>query len=175
MAYNAGDNQNDFMFNVKLRDKLLFEDQHFTFSRRYFWAFNTLGVINDGISSMLSAYENSFKKEFWSGKHLTLWPHLEPDSVEGQAYVRAMGIVKDELSRAMEDLRQVYSKNKHTQMDIQSLRDQLFSGSSVKESRRAIEQGDNIKILTGISMVFLPLTFVTVSRCKKSKSLPHVM
>jgi hypothetical protein len=26
-----------FMFEVKLRDKLLFEDKYFTYSRRYFW------------------------------------------------------------------------------------------------------------------------------------------
>jgi hypothetical protein len=37
------------MFNGKLRDKLLFEDEEFTYSRRYFWAYQTLGVMKNGI------------------------------------------------------------------------------------------------------------------------------
>jgi len=53
-------------------------------------------------------------------------------------------------------------RNERTRKEIANLREQLFSGSSVRESRRAVEQGDNIKILTLVSMIFLPLTFVTV-------------
>ncbi|KUI56309.1 hypothetical protein VP1G_03748 [Cytospora mali] len=103
-----------FMFDPKLRDKLLFEDADFTFSRRYFWAYNSLGV---------------------------------------------MDVLRQELEHAVEDLKAVVKANEQVRQEIVSLREQLFSGSSVKESRRAIEQGDNIKILTGVSMLFLPLTF----------------
>ena len=154
---------NTFMFDVKLRDKLLFEDKYFTYSRRYFWAYNTLGVINDGIKSMRAAYNDTFTKEFWAGKHRTLWPHPEPDSELGRRYAERMDVLKQELESAVGDLQGMYDKNERTRTEIGSLREQLFSGSSVKESRRAIEQGDNIKILTGVSMIFLPLTFVTVS------------
>ncbi|KAK1831254.1 hypothetical protein QBC39DRAFT_372136 [Podospora conica] len=146
---------NQFMFDPKLRDKLLFEDAAFTYSRRYFWAYNTLGVVNDGISAMLSAYESTFTEKFWSGQHTTLWPHPSLTPAEYLAGPHA------ELKAALSDLVAVQKRNKRTRDEIASLRDQLFAGSSVKESRRAIEQGQNIKILTNVAMVFLPLTFVT--------------
>ena len=38
---------------------------------------------------------------------------------------------------------------------------QLFNASAVLEARNAIKQGENIRILTIISMVFLPAGFVT--------------
>lgn len=151
------------MFDVKLRDKLLFEDADFTFSRRYFWAYNSLGVINDGIKSMINAYTDTFTPEFWAGRDRTLWPHPDPDSAEGRNYLTQLGTLRQELEQVIEDLKQVFKANELVRQEIVSLREQLFSGSSVKESRRAIEQGDNIKILTGVSMLFLPLTFVTVS------------
>ncbi|KAM7204272.1 hypothetical protein V8F20_003685 [Naviculisporaceae sp. PSN 640] len=150
-----------FMFDAKLRDKLLFEDAHFTYSRRYFWAYNTLGVINDSIKSMCKSYTDTFTKDFWAGKHRTLWPHPDPDSPDGLEYASRLSPLKQELDAAITDLQLVQTKNERTRKEIGSLREQLFSGSSVKESRRAIEQGDNIKVLTGISMIFLPLTFVT--------------
>ncbi len=149
------------MFDVKLRDKLLFEDKDFTFSRRYFWSYNTLGVINDSIKSMRQAYSDTFSSEFWAGRHPTLWPHPEPDSVAGQTYAVRREALQQELERAVRELQTVRDKNEQTRTEIRSLREQLFSGSSVMESRRAIEQGSNIKVLTGVSMIFLPLTFVT--------------
>lgn len=151
------------MFDVRLRDKLLFEDSHFTYSRRYFWAYNTLGVINEGIKSMRAAYLTTFTKDFWAGRHLTLWPHPQPDSAEGRDYAARMDVLRQELESAVGELQGMFEKNETTRTEIRSLREQLFSGSSVKESRRAIEQGDNIKILTSVSMIFLPLTFVVVS------------
>ncbi|KAK4232000.1 hypothetical protein QBC38DRAFT_465130 [Podospora fimiseda] len=149
---------NQFMFDVRLRDKLLFEDSHFTYSRRYFWAYNTLGVINEGIRSMSTAYLNTFTKDFWAGKHPTLFPISDPDC--DSEYLGILNSLKQELDSIIAELKLMYDKNEATRTEIRSLREQLFSGSSVKESRRAIEQGDNIKILTSVSMIFLPLTFV---------------
>ncbi|KAK4166542.1 hypothetical protein QBC43DRAFT_332267 [Cladorrhinum sp. PSN259] len=150
---------NQFMFDVRLRDKLLFEDSHFTYSRRYFWAYNTLGVINEGIRSMSTAYLTTFTKDFWAGKHPTLWPIHDPNSLDPE-YLQIMDSLRQDLESVVAELKLMYDKNEATRTEIRSLREQLFSGSSVKESRRAIEQGDNIKILTSVSMIFLPLTFV---------------
>lgn len=152
------------MFDVKLRDKLLFEDQHFTYSRRYFWAYNTLGVINDGIKSMRAAYFETFKEDFWQGRNRTIWPYPYDDAAGRLAYEKLMEPLRHDLEKAVLELDTMFKKNERTRNEIFSLREQLFSGSSVRESRRAIEQGDNIKILTGVSMLFLPLTFVTVSK-----------
>ncbi|KAJ4387895.1 hypothetical protein N0V93_008498 [Gnomoniopsis smithogilvyi] len=151
----------DFIFDVKLRDKLLFEDADYTFSRRYFWAFNCLAMINDSIRSMINAYTGTFSDKFWLGKDQNLWPHPDPQSPEGRNYLRQLSRLRHGLEWSIDDLRVLIKSNDQLRHQIESLRDQLYSGSSVKENRLAIEQGENIKILTGVSMLFLPLSFVT--------------
>lgn len=74
-----------------------------------------------------------------------------------------MAFLRPELERAIEDLKGILKQNEDTRKEIENLRDQLFSGCSIKESRRSIDQGDNIRILTMLSVLFLPLSFVTVS------------
>ncbi|KAF4968789.1 hypothetical protein FZEAL_10342 [Fusarium zealandicum] len=151
----------EFMFDPKLRDKLLFEDKHFTYIRRYFWAYNTLAVVNTGIKAMIAAYVDTFTEDFWAGTHPILWPHPAPETADAAAYREHMANLRRELDKVVHELGEVLKRNERTRKEIENLRDQLFSGSSIKESRRAIEQGDNVRILTMISMIFLPLTFVT--------------
>ncbi|KAM5355686.1 hypothetical protein ACJ41O_002332 [Fusarium nematophilum] len=151
----------EFMFDPKLRDKLLFEDKHFTYIRRYFWAYNTLAVVNTGIKAMIAGYFDTFTEDFWAGTHPVLWPHPAPGTPDAAAYRDHMANLRRELEKVVHELGEVLKRNERTRKEIENLRDQLFSGSSIKESRRAIEQGDNIRILTMISMIFLPLTFVT--------------
>jgi hypothetical protein len=62
------------MFNSDLRDELLFEDDSFTYSRRYFWANQTLAIINDEIHAMITAYKETFTDEVWTGQHKYIWP-----------------------------------------------------------------------------------------------------
>lgn len=154
----------EFMFDRKLRDKLLFEDKHFTYIRRYFWAYNTLAVINNGIKAMIAAYFDTFNDDFWSGTHPLIWSIPATLTAEAaEAYRGKMALLRRELEKVVNELVEVLKRNERTRKEIENLRDQLFSGSSIKESRRAIDQGDNIRILTLISQIFLPLTFVTVS------------
>lgn len=156
--------QTEFMFDRRLRDKLLFEDKHFTYIRRYFWAYNTLAVVNTGIKAMVAAYVDTFTEDFWAGTHPLVWPCPSELSAEAaEAYRDKMALLRRELDKVVSELDDVQKRNERTRKEIENLRDQLFSGSSIKESRRAIDQGDNIRILTMISMLFLPLTFVTVS------------
>ncbi|KAF5022121.1 hypothetical protein F66182_5824 [Fusarium sp. NRRL 66182] len=151
----------EFMFDAKVRDKLLFEDKDFTYIRRYFWAYNSLAVVNNGIKAMISAYVDTFTENFWAGTHPILWPHPAPETADAAAYREHMANLRRELDKVVQELTDVLKRNERTRKEIENLRDQLFSGSSIKESRRAIDQGDNIRILTTISMIFLPLTFVT--------------
>ncbi|PSR92346.1 cora-like Mg2+ transporter protein-domain-containing protein, partial [Coniella lustricola] len=151
----------EFMFDLKLRDQLLFEDADFTFSRRYFWAYNSLAMVNDNIGSMLDAYADTFTSSFWLGQHPTLWPHPDPDSLEGVNYLARLATLRHDLEASLRELRALIKSNEQLRREIDNLREQLYSGSSVKENRTTIEQGENIKILTGVSMLFMPLTFVT--------------
>ncbi|CRK45813.1 hypothetical protein BN1723_001156 [Verticillium longisporum] len=89
----------DFMFDPSLRDKLLFEDKRFTYIRRYFWAYNTLGVINAGLRAMLAAYADSFTDDFWAGRHSAVWPHPDPDGPDVIAWRETMAGLRTELER----------------------------------------------------------------------------
>ncbi|TVY80629.1 hypothetical protein LSUE1_G003971, partial [Lachnellula suecica] len=158
----------DFMFNGDLRDKLLFEDEEFTYSRRYFWAYQTLGIMNNGIKAIIDAYEDTFTDDVWDGKHKTLWPMLEPDSDRNVYWKKRMAHLRKDFEREVKQLGKLYEENDDRRKEIRTLRDQLFSGTSVLESRKSVElsavtilQGHNIKLLTLVSIFFLPLTFVT--------------
>jgi Mg2+ and Co2+ transporter CorA len=72
-----------------------------------------------------------------------------------------MASLRKDFEATIKDLEEVLALNIKEQKDIKSLRDQLFSGTSVKESREAIRQNDNIKLLTLVTIFFLPLTFVS--------------
>jgi hypothetical protein len=63
----------DFLFNKQLRDQLLFENDKYTYSRRYFWAFQALALLNDEIQAIVSAYKNTFTDDVWSGEHKYIW------------------------------------------------------------------------------------------------------
>ena len=72
-----------------------------------------------------------------------------------------MAGLRKQFEATIKDLEEVLALNIKEQKDIKSLRDQLFSGTSVKESREDIKQNDNIKLLTLVTIFFLPLTFVS--------------
>lgn len=68
------------MFNGKLRDELLFEDKSFTYSRRYFLAFQTLASMNDSIEAMIETYRETFTDEVWTGEDKYIWPGTKDQS-----------------------------------------------------------------------------------------------
>ncbi|KAF2136265.1 uncharacterized protein K452DRAFT_237687 [Aplosporella prunicola CBS 121167] len=158
----------DFIFDEELRDRRLFEDSNFTFTRGYFWAHQTLGSINDSIKAMIDAYEDTFTEEVWEGKHKTLWPLMDEEMPRNDHFRRKAYLLRKELEREMRKLRTQIEENNARRGEIRDLRDQLFSGTSVLESRKSVElaeitilQGHNVKLLTLVNIFFLPLTFVT--------------
>ncbi len=143
------------MFNGDMRDKLLFEDEEFTYSRRYFWAYQTLGLMNDGIKAIIDAYEDTFTDDVWEGRHKSLWPMIDEDSHRNAYWKKRMGSLKKEFEREIKNMYKLYEENDDRRKEIRTLRDQLFSGTSVLESRKSVElsavtilQGHNIKLLT---------------------------
>lgn len=72
--------QPSLMFDGKLRDKLLFEDKGYTYSRRYFWAFQTLATMNDSIEAMIATYKETFTDEVWTGENKYIWPGTKDKS-----------------------------------------------------------------------------------------------
>lgn len=158
----------DFMFKQSIRDRLLFEDDDFTYTRRYFWAQQSLGIMNEDIDEMISAYKMAFTNSVWNGSDKIIWPGDENQSSRFAHWRRRMVGLREDIEHEIRGLEQVHQLNDEKIKEIKGLRDNLFSGTSVMESRRSVqqqaitvEQGHNIKILTLVTIFFLPLTFVT--------------
>jgi len=158
----------DFLFNEELREVRLFEDKDFTWTRRYFWAHQTLGAMNDSIKAMIDMFEDTFTEEVWEGNHKTLWPLLDEELPRNAFWKKRMRTYRHAFEKEIRELRVVIDENNARRHEIKSLRDQLYSGTSVLESRKSVElgeitilQGHNIKLLTLVNMLFLPMMFVT--------------
>ena len=158
----------DFMFRLSVRDKLLFEDGDFTYSRRYFWAYQSLGIMNEDIQEMISAYRHSFTENVWNGSDKIIWPGDESSPSRFAHWRQRMAAIRRDIESEIRGLELIDRLNDEKMKEIKNLRDNLFSGTSVLESRKSVEQqaitvqqGHNIKILTLVTIFFLPLTFVT--------------
>jgi hypothetical protein len=159
----------DFIFNLETRDDLLFEDSEFTYSRRYFWAGQTLGIMNQDIRDMIESYEEVFKDNVWDGTNKIIWPAGDASGSSRQAHWnRRLALLRSGIDHEISKLRQVEELNDRRMRVIKGLHANLFSGTSVHESRRSVEQaeitvaqGRNIRLLTLVTIFFLPLTFVT--------------
>lgn len=158
----------DFLFNRQTRDNLLFEDDQFTYSRRYFWATQTLAVMNDNIQAMINAYKDTFTEDVWTGEHKFIWPGKKDQSSRYANWRKRMESMRKLFEVEIDNLEELLGNNEKEIKDVKSLRDQLFSGTSVRESREALKQAEttvqqnrNIKLLTLVTIFFLPLTFVT--------------
>ena len=158
----------DFIFNQGIRDGMLFEDEHFTYSRRYFWAYQTLSIMNQDIQDIVTNFKDSFKNDVWKGKDKIIWPGEETQSSRYAQWRKRMAGLKRDMDDELRLLNDIQEINSAKMKQITVLRDNLFSGTSVRESRQSVtnssitvEQGRNIKLLTLVTIFFLPLTFVT--------------
>ena len=85
------------MFNEALRNNLLFEDDTFTYSRRYFWAYQSLAIMNEDIEEMISAYKSNFTDAVWSGTHKFIWPGDETLSSRYAHWRKRMAGLRKEI------------------------------------------------------------------------------
>ena len=157
-----------FLFKPELREELLFESEDYMYSKRYFWAFQALAMLNDEIEAMIAQYQEVLTDAVWEGDHLFIWPGNRDKSARSANWRKRMGTLRKQFEKEIAKLGEVLAENKREQLDISFLREQLFSGTSVKESRQSVKlaeftyaQGQNIRLLTLVSIFFLPLTFVT--------------
>jgi Mg2+ and Co2+ transporter CorA len=158
----------EIIFNGTMRDNLLFETGDFVWSRRYFWAAQTLAILSDEMDAMIDAYKDTFTDEVWAGEHKTIFPGTADTSARYANWRKKMFHQRKLLEREVDNLKEIRRFCEREQKDIKGLREWLFSGTSVQESRKAVEQasitvdqGYNIKLLTLVTIFFLPLTFCT--------------
>lgn len=128
----------EFMFDSKIRDDLLFEDGDYSMAKRYFWAHQTLGIMNESIKAMIDAYEDEFTEDVWEGKHKSVWPLLDKVSSRNKYYVRRMASLKKEFEKIIKSLQDLIIENNGRRREINSLREDLFTGTSIQESRKSV-------------------------------------
>ena len=151
----------EVVFNAHLRDDLLFEHGDFMWSRRYFWAAQALQILAEEIQAMITAYEDTFTSEFWAGEHKTLFVGTADVSARYNNFRKKIAHTHKGFEKEIKGLREVLQKCNSDQKHIRMLREWLFSGTSVLESRAARKQDYNIKLLTVVTIIFLPLMFAT--------------
>jgi hypothetical protein len=150
-----------FLFSEEQRKARLFEDKHFTWTRRYFYAHQALGNVNNSIKSMIDAFEDNITSDVWEGESKTLWPLFE-ESPRNDHWKRRLRLLRLQFEREMKELRIIIDENNERRHEIETLQEQLFSGTSIQESRKSVEladvtvhQGYNIKVLTIVNLFFM--------------------
>lgn len=153
----------DSLMKPAEHDNLLFDDGAFSRSRRYFWAIDCLSEFE------LSIADNITQWELYKTARV-------PSMTDLPEYDRRQFIFAERQYRVLQNQRELFRQKLAL---TKALRDavcslglldgaeadnwQLFNASAVIESRASTRLGENVKLLTFVSIFFLPLAFTTVS------------
>ncbi|KAE8443164.1 hypothetical protein EG329_002333 [Mollisiaceae sp. DMI_Dod_QoI] len=136
--------EKDAIFDQVFHDSLLTDDESFSRSKNYFWAITTLQRLIDSIALSM--------------KQLSSLVDMQAPDVFEQQHKEMFGIKRSELQAhyRWEKIEAIF-KDKHK--EIMDLREGLFNAGGVMESRASRQLGENIQLLTFVSIMFLPLSF----------------
>ncbi|PKX99630.1 uncharacterized protein P174DRAFT_427784 [Aspergillus novofumigatus IBT 16806] len=159
-------NQNDSVFNPDLHDRFLFDDASFSRSRYYFWLMDSLEGFTSAVSDTIHEWEvywwarkgifedyEAFYLDKWRNTKVELGspkPPQDPPRLED-----SVKRVETHVAR----LREIGSRLETLRDRTMTLRDGLFNASTVIESRAATQLGENVKLLTYVSIFYLPLSY----------------
>lgn len=111
--------------------------------------------------------KKTFTADVWSGKHEYIWPGTKDHSPQYALWRDRMEVFQEKFDIAIAALKKQLARNLELKNEANALRNQLFSGTSVLESRKSVEisavtilQGHNTKLLTLVTVFFLPAIFV---------------
>jgi hypothetical protein len=146
-------------------DALLSDDEAFSRSKTYFWAINLLRDVDKCLQANITALEHCWQgwirglpmSEYHKNK---IKSTLNPYIAKFQAIQVRFRDLREE-AKALRDgvsFQVANCKTVHTTDAVK----QLFSASSVMESRASTRPGENVKLLTYVSIFFLPLSFCMV-------------
>ncbi|KAL8753071.1 MAG: hypothetical protein Q9184_005535 [Pyrenodesmia sp. 2 TL-2023] len=139
----AKDHDSSITFDSQGRQNFLFEDRNFSNSKRYFWALQSLRLFAEHMEITLRSLDG-----------IVL---MAGDLDASEAHD-----VRDEVLKDLEEkFGKLRDRIERKRQEIQSLSDGLFSASSVAEGRLASEQNGNIRLLTMVTIAYLPLTLAS--------------
>ncbi|THV46490.1 hypothetical protein BGAL_0382g00090 [Botrytis galanthina] len=160
--------ESDTLLEPELHDLLLVDDSKYSKSKRYFWALNILKEIESDVAAVISQLEgfidfseNSFLKKFYP-------------LPEGKISTQREKIVKTVLGVLKEDLTRLQRRFNDQRELTKDLRDGLFNASAVMESRASTRLGENVRLLTFVSIFFLPLSFTMSIWSINDSALAHI-
>jgi hypothetical protein len=95
--------------------------------------------MNESIKAIIDAYDDNLTDDVWEGKHHTIWPLKEEETQRSQYYKKKLANLRKKFDIEMERLRAVIRENSERRDEIRGLREELFSGTSIQESRKSVE------------------------------------
>lgn len=129
------------------KHSLLSDDSSFSKSKRYIWAIQVYKV---------------FEKKL--GETISVWEEFEAKSLH-KLDERQLDNHKDEsldiIHTAIEALKRKRDNIQMKRAEVSDMKDGLFATSQLLDSRVSVRQNDNIRLLTYINLLFLPLAFCT--------------
>ncbi|KAI5270685.1 hypothetical protein E4T47_06010 [Aureobasidium subglaciale] len=138
-------------------DQLLFDDEQFSRSRMYFWMLSSLSAYIQMLEETRLNCENLFE----------LVNRVYPDRTVLDEEERK---VLETLDPHMVRLNRTIKRASLLHSRVLALRDGLFNASAVLESRAANRLSKNVRLLTYVSIFYLPLSFCTHSITSPDRS-----
>ncbi|KIX03687.1 uncharacterized protein Z518_07240 [Rhinocladiella mackenziei CBS 650.93] len=137
----------------RLQD-ILFDDNAFSISKRYFWAINVVHEIVNLLDDNIQKWALYQKTAVTPFRQTGCVPgEVEDWQEKAQATLRRADQEAADACTELKRLRQAFQEKLER---ITVMRDGLFNASAVMESRASTQLGENVKLLTFVSIFFLP-------------------
>ena len=117
--------------------------------RIYFWALEAYKLFEETLETTVDAWEQ-FKRQSLDKVN---------DNRNPEDYSKSVELIELAIARLRDKIGRIRKKSEQ----VLRLRDGLFYNTSLSDTSVAIRQGDNIRLLTYFAVLFLPLSFSTVS------------
>lgn len=138
------------LFHPAFHDTLLTDDVALSRSKKYFWAIEFLKEMEKSVQDNIRQLDRLSQ---------LLRANPPPAGRSPRDFEARLRKQEGALAK-LEALRVRFTQKRE---EAVALRDGLFNASAVMESRMSTKLGENIKLLTFVSIFFLPLSFCTVS------------
>ncbi|KIX00287.1 uncharacterized protein Z518_10426 [Rhinocladiella mackenziei CBS 650.93] len=130
------------------RSDLMADDPQFSLSKTYFWALQAYKLFEQTLLETITT---------WKRFKIDSLPRLQDPRVS----VEDWNIRVQDIDDAIEELDAKVSRIRKRIEEVKDLRTGLISASALFDSRTAVRQGENIRLLTYITILFFPLSFAT--------------
>ncbi|OJD22515.1 hypothetical protein ACJ73_06140 [Blastomyces percursus] len=130
------------------RSDLMADDPQFSLSKTYFWALQTYKLFERTLEKTITTWE-TFK--------IDSLPKIRDGRISSENWDASVS----SIDQSIELLKPKIDRIKRGMQDVRDLRESLQSTAAVFDSRTAVRQGGNIRLLTYITLLFLPLSFGT--------------